>query len=279
MKKRGQIVLKYLVDIVIGATVLLFFLYVAKAWGSGEVFYTARLARDSSLLYDALYSVPGNAFISYNPERIGDYYVTLKHDTIIFSQTPDAQTGISSYFTPYSINLKTITLKPQQQLFFYKSGTDIKASTKGNFNTKKLRCPEFLTSGIAHLDVRDFPILDGKAVVSDKLIRENAEVVVIVQRIPPEDQSLKTIKGYYLTQKEGHLKNKKLACMGVNALLDANLFGAIKGTSLIPRKQFPFQTTAELVVIIEVRTPDAFDDTLRDEIKKQINNAVEGYFQ
>jgi len=84
MKKRGQLVYKALIVIVISAFIALFFPYVGKVYGSGEVYSKLAVAKDLALLVDTLYAYPGDMHIVYSTDLTGYTLKVNSNEIIIY---------------------------------------------------------------------------------------------------------------------------------------------------------------------------------------------------
>lgn len=72
MKKRGQIALKPVIEIVIGVSVVFFLIALGVGFGSHTSFQKARVARDGALMVNSLYTYPINSWVAY-PYDVSDY--------------------------------------------------------------------------------------------------------------------------------------------------------------------------------------------------------------
>lgn len=60
MKKRGQLVYKALISVIVSAIVVAAFVIAGKTYGNQEAYYKLAVAKDLALAIDLMYSLPGN---------------------------------------------------------------------------------------------------------------------------------------------------------------------------------------------------------------------------
>ena len=71
MIKRGQIVLKFTIILIISAVVIISFVNIGQAYGKGTVYRKTIAAREIPLIIDALYSYPYDSIVYYNKDLSG----------------------------------------------------------------------------------------------------------------------------------------------------------------------------------------------------------------
>jgi len=81
MKKRSQLTLKGLIELVAIAVVILFLVYTAVSKGSGEAFFKERSAKELALLINTLCGLPGNAEIIF-PTDLSRLKIEIKDNFV-----------------------------------------------------------------------------------------------------------------------------------------------------------------------------------------------------
>lgn len=81
MKKRSQLTLKGLIELVSIAIVVLLLVYIAVSKGSGEAFFKERSAKELALLINTLCSLPGNAEIVF-PTDLSKFKIEVKDNFV-----------------------------------------------------------------------------------------------------------------------------------------------------------------------------------------------------
>jgi hypothetical protein len=118
MRKRG-IVLKFLIELVLAAFIVLSIFGMSKVFGDETFFVQERIAHEGAVMIDALYAVPGNAWMSLGE---ADYDVELKEHHIYIRN----EVNIKRPFP--TINTQTATTKGN--LIFSKNGDTVSLSNR-----------------------------------------------------------------------------------------------------------------------------------------------------
>ena len=128
MKKRGQLVYKALIVIVIAAFIIFFFPYVGKVYGSGEAYSKLAVAKDLALLVDTLYAYPGNIYVVYSTDLTG-YTIKISSNEIIVYDSEigeiDPTAGIYK-FIKTDEKIIEAEIKSPKSLAFNKENNEIK---------------------------------------------------------------------------------------------------------------------------------------------------------
>lgn len=81
MKKRGQLVYKALLVIIVSGIVIAAFVAAGKSYGSQEAFYKLAVAKDLALTIDLMYGLQGNIEYTY-PNDLSDYDIGARGNEI-----------------------------------------------------------------------------------------------------------------------------------------------------------------------------------------------------
>jgi len=307
MKKRGQLVLKPTIELVIAITVFLLFIYVGKTWGNAEVFQKARAAKETALIIDAMYASDGNSYITY-PVNISKFSIKFSKDNInVYKVTPDP-TAFTYYFVPlgsYALNKELI--KPEN-LILARLGKEVQILDKEpNLNAviyDEVSTKSTITDKKIVLDIEQGTLNDPKKLELAKLIIEALKLqipgayltssilqkgisgrqatqadLLLTIKIGSYDDQRNVIKAYYPIGGEEN-KKRKLASLIINQLLILNPDGA----NAIPTEQFISSMTSDLAVLIEIgninsETSQDMINSKPTEIASAIYNAVKGYYR
>ncbi len=124
MKKRSQLTLKGLIELVAIAVVILTLIYVGKSLGSGEAYFKERSAKELALLVNTLCGLPGNAEIIF-PSDLSKFNIEVEDNVVYiynpeqFSKDKDPTAGKYKISKPNCIlkasvkNPKTLIIKKQ----------------------------------------------------------------------------------------------------------------------------------------------------------------------
>lgn len=129
MKKRGQLLTLWMLISIIGAVLVAYiFVEIATQRGSGEIFLKSRVARETALQVNTLYSVPGDAYIVNK----GIYGFSLKvkdNEVRVFKGNTEGIIGTASYpFVNSGEQELEFTLINPQQVVISKINGKIKIS-------------------------------------------------------------------------------------------------------------------------------------------------------
>ena len=139
MKKRGYAVLWMVVELVIGASLFLFFLSSGVAWGRGEAINKAIIAKDISLMISTLQSATGETHIVYNKD-ISSYVIRVSGSCV------EVYLGASDY-TPAkycslpSPDIREVSLNKPNILYISKTAEGIILSSTPPENLGLDFCP------------------------------------------------------------------------------------------------------------------------------------------
>lgn len=148
MKKRGAetLTLVHALELIAGVVIALLIIHVATSFGKGEAINKKYLAKDMALQLNALYAVPGNAYI-VNSEKMGKFSIRFTGEFVEVAQFEgDPTRGIYPYVSTGNSKLDINFDKPNQ-LVLVKDGDNIKIQeTIPEF--KKVVCPEVDTKDL-----------------------------------------------------------------------------------------------------------------------------------
>ena len=128
MKKRGQLIYKALIVVIIAAFIAFFFPYVGKVYGGGEAYSKLAVAKDLALLVNTLYAYLGDSYVVYSVDLDG-YTIKISSDKIIVYDSEigeiDPTAGIYK-FIKTDEKIIEAEIKDPKSLAFDKSNNEIK---------------------------------------------------------------------------------------------------------------------------------------------------------
>ena len=128
MKKRGEIVYKGLLVIIVSAVIVIIFVEAGKSYGNEEAFYKLAVAKDLALTINTIYSLQGNVEYTY-PNDVFDYDVEISENTIlVYSHSLGKSDPTRASYGFAGISLDPINAKIEAKKFitFLKSEGRIK---------------------------------------------------------------------------------------------------------------------------------------------------------
>lgn len=146
MKKRGQITLKVLVELVVALALFSLFAYAGKVYGNGEIFQKAFVARDNAILIDSFYASSGNGYIIY-PANVSQLSIDYKRSKVTVSRFKGDPLAAEYSFVPQGGQELDIELKNPEALIFGKTGDKIEIYTDKLPNLNKIKCIDLDTKG------------------------------------------------------------------------------------------------------------------------------------
>ncbi len=81
MKKRGQLVYKALISVIVSAIVVAAFVIAGKTYGNQEAYYKLAVAKDLALVIDLMYSLPGDIEYVYATD-VSAYGIEIKNNNV-----------------------------------------------------------------------------------------------------------------------------------------------------------------------------------------------------
>ncbi|MEK6943193.1 MAG: hypothetical protein AABX00_03975 [Nanoarchaeota archaeon] len=82
MQKRGQLVNKALIVLIVSAIVVIAFISAGKSFGSGDAYYKLAVAKDLALSVDLISGMPGDVVFTY-PNDVSGYDIEVKKNLIL----------------------------------------------------------------------------------------------------------------------------------------------------------------------------------------------------
>jgi hypothetical protein len=308
MKKRGQITLKAMVELIVAIVIFTLFIYVGRTWGNGEVFQKARAAKEISLIIDAMYATEGNAYITY-PVNLSKFIIKFSSDKIEVSSAkrqPDPTAVSYQFIAAKDLNLDKELNKPNK-LVLAKLGSEIlildnepnlntaefeKISTKGAISDLKILLDideETLNNPKKFEKAKDLiesikPQFKNTYLTPKTLTKgiqgtstDDADILISIKIGEYTDQR-NTIKSYYAI---GTKERKKLASIIINKLLEKDL--NLDGANAIPTDSLSILTNAKLAVLLEIGNINSEKsitmlNTKTADIADAIYNAIKEYY-
>lgn len=143
MKKRGQLLLKFGVDLLVGAIIVATFLGVSYKYGTGEVILKIRTAKDVGLMIEEMYLIPNeiNTYIEY-PEDTSKLDINIKGDAVtVSSGTNDILTGVYNFVSSANYPYINKIIEKPKKLYVGKINGNIIITDKKP-DLRKLQCSE-----------------------------------------------------------------------------------------------------------------------------------------
>lgn len=109
MAKRGQIVVKFIIILMVSAAIILIYPYIGEKFGKGDAYKKTTIAREIALIIDALYSYPYDAVVYYDRDMTGlNLEITegkaVIYDSIFLSKNLDPTHAEYRFFTTGNTN-------------------------------------------------------------------------------------------------------------------------------------------------------------------------------
>ena len=146
MEKRGQLTLKYLIELVVAISLFSLFLYAGKVYGTGEIFQKAVVARDNAILINSFYSRIGNGYILY-PADVSKFLLDYKGDKIKVSKFKDDPLAVEYSFVLEGSSSLNLELKNPEALVLGNNGEGIGINTDKLPDLNKVKCLDVETKG------------------------------------------------------------------------------------------------------------------------------------
>ena len=218
--KKGELTLKGVIELLVAGTVIALFLWVALEFGSESFYVQSKLARDGAAFVSVFQAIPGNTWVSVEPNIPHYTFVLQKDQVLVESEIPFTQ--------HFSGNVVPARLTDAKPLYFLKDGTRITIADKEP-QLKKWDCADFTykPSNIKMRVTEETRIIAEKGLVlkcsnaylcavSDSALNEQADMFV---KIIPMSR-----EGIAVRYPRASLESKKLACAFVNKLTAANIW-------------------------------------------------------
>ena len=308
MKKRGQITLKAIIELVIAITVFLLFIYVGKTWGNAEVFQKARVAKETALIINAMYATEGNAYITY-PVNISKFSIKFSQDKVqVYKVDPDPTAFTYSFIKVADFTIDKEIKNPDKLILARLGDEIIILDIEPNLNQVKyeeIDTKSTISNKKILLAIDKETINDPKKFIKAKAIIEslksqfsniyltpetlakgisgtstNEADILISISIGDYDDQRNIIKAYYPIGGE-EKKKRKFASLIINQLLEKEL--NIDGANAIPTDFFQPSTNTEISVLLEIgninsdKSLDMFN-TKTNDITDGIYNAIKEYY-
>ena len=132
MSKKGQLLLKLLFELLIGVFVVAGLFYLASEYATQEAYFKSFLVKETALLADGMYAVPGNVFIEY-PANVSKYDITLRSGRVELS----SQIKSYSHLFPWAGTVNTSAALYTEHIILSKNGDTLSLGESG---LRKLRC-------------------------------------------------------------------------------------------------------------------------------------------
>lgn len=146
MKKRGQLTLKILIELVVAFTVFFIFIFAGKSYGSGEVSQKAFIARDTAVMINSFYASSGNGYILY-PADVSGFLVEYKDNAAVVSKFKDDPIWAAYPFVRIGDAGLDYETEYPKNLVLGKVGNKIEVYTDRIPVLNKVECPEIDAQG------------------------------------------------------------------------------------------------------------------------------------
>ncbi|MBW2974317.1 hypothetical protein KY366_01235 [Candidatus Woesearchaeota archaeon] len=143
VSKKGQLLYKFGMEILVASIIVLTFLGVAYSYGSGEAIVKLRTARDIALTIEEMYLIPNgiNTFVRY-PEDASKFDIVVKDGTVSVSAVGnDVTEAVYGFAASTNHPPLSVVIKKPKELYIGKISSRIIISDKKP-DLKELRCPE-----------------------------------------------------------------------------------------------------------------------------------------
>src|SRR3989338_2635466 len=132
MKRKGQVVLKPIVELLLGIAVVASLFFIGKGYASHDFAIKSFLAQETALVVDALYDVPGNMYLSY-PFDFSRYVLQLDNGNIVV----ESQIKNFNHYFPFLGKVVQDTVR-NQKLFGLSRDGDVLSI--GETSLQRFRC-------------------------------------------------------------------------------------------------------------------------------------------
>lgn len=291
MKKRGQLVLKAAIGLVVAVLVGALIVNLSVALFGGEYFSKLIASREGALQLNTLLAIYGNSYIIEEGDITNFRTKFNEKEVRVYSSKEEREIdkAIYSYVTNKDSELDTGFEKPEKIIFSYTGGRlEVGEDIKPNLN--KLRCYK-------EKEIRDIRSLNVyiKLTGEDKKIFEKIKGYVIARKefkesrerdayliiaISFSDKGNDVVKAY--VPLENNEESKGLACSILNKISDnSDLF--LKGTVIVPvdttlEEDKHILNSDKVVVLLEIDIDYLDEDKLR-MIGESIAEGINRYYK
>lgn len=139
MPKRGQLVLKAVIDLIISAAIIFAFPYIGQSFGSGDVYKKEIVAKEIALIIDSLYAYPYDIVVYYEQDLTGFIIEISNDEVIVYSITSNGYDSDLTYkkykFFQTGDNVIKAKLESPKRIKFEKQTNQL-TITKDEINKK-----------------------------------------------------------------------------------------------------------------------------------------------
>lgn len=222
-RKKAQLTLKILIELVIGILIFVSFFFIAKTFGTGEIYEKMRLSSDSASSIDTLAVIPENSFFLFSVNQ--KYSVSLQDSSVKISASGNDLSEATRYFVKSSDLIKTQYLSNPNSFIISKSGDTISLEQDSPYFVQ--RCPSVSFKKPQNLMLSPKTKSDQLYDFTEQLSAfiENSEARD-VKDIPINSEAVLEIKetnsNNFIVYFAPNLESRKLACILSNSLLSQN---------------------------------------------------------
>src|SRR3989344_2027664 len=137
-RKRGQIELKVIIELIIGLLICFSFFYIAKSFGTEDIYDKIRLSSDSAASVNSLYGTSENGFLLFPVDS--KYIVSLQNNLIKVLDSAQDPTESIRYFIKGRDFIQAEDLSKPISFIISKSG-DIISLEQDSPKSFVQRCP------------------------------------------------------------------------------------------------------------------------------------------
>ena len=105
MKKRGQLVYKNIISLVVSAIIIVAFISAGRSYGSNEASFKLALAKDIALAIDVIYAYDGDIVFNY-PNDISGFEIDIRDGIVKVYSKSQGKNDITAQSYYYSGNTK-----------------------------------------------------------------------------------------------------------------------------------------------------------------------------
>jgi len=250
IKKRGQIVLKPAIEIIVAITIFLIFIAVGKEYGTGEIFQKIRASNDNALSADALYAFPGNAYLPFLGSS-SKFLINFERSSVKIAAYENDPLQATHFFVKGAGPDIRFYFENPQNFFLAKSGDKLSGSEILP-SPDKQRCPFLKTEKPNKIMLipeavngENYQFTEALAEYLGNADRANkiADKTNFAIEIIPSDKA-GTIKIYT----KSNLESRRIACLIANNIADRN--PGLKPV-IIPSER-PSLKSAEIWISLEI---------------------------
>ena len=228
MKKKAQIALKPIIEMLIAVAIFFLFLSIGKAYGSGEIYQKIRLSREISISADALYSIAPDYAVSVVSKDISDFLIDVNGNKVKVSSYKNDDLSGNYYFVKTTNSGYDVSLENPKQMLLTKKGQYLFFDRAEFLKSKKYTCPNIQIKKPSKIiliprtkEEKEYMFTKALLEIKNSETKDNINDVssdsnIIIEVVP---SSLKNTIKIIINPT---LESKKLACLILNNIIEAD---------------------------------------------------------